>query len=708
METRVSPCSSLEPIRRRLRVHQLSPSSSVERDAVHTAEEKKPAWPREEGDAAEGKIGLCETPPKPWKRLKRAVPTSPTPQPQLPDTREEEKPEASLVCSSEASPSLGSPVSSLSPFGEKPGRRLVRPIRTPSRDTSVSERLTEKEGEGENAGEEKEKDGAEEKERDEKERERGDREGEKTSESESTSVWSLSSRTSLSSAPSTCGGGDETKRTVRRRLLGGTCRRKVGKRKEERRAGARVREGSEADSRRSGGRGLSGTAAANRQQLIELAKEKKLAEEKKMAEEKKIAKEQKMDEDAREREWRDALEIRKSRLSALTKRVQRNSLRARFAHIGVDIQDEEVQKEENEEAEEPSNSGEHLRRRGSGARPTPGYRFLAFASDMCPRGRRRQREAERSVSRSDAEEESDFIVEDGEGEEQPTGDDASDEILADSEEELDTGQELARRASYERRVKRESDQKLEENLKLDQAFARYVQFLVFSLLSPTLNCPFPTGPADRRAACMPKTWHTRKLPRDFFLTAVKKIEGLMPVMRATKETTAFPTWLKFILKEHPVCTMRELDKTVDMAPQSPLRCVVCGRMKGTRYCVVLEGPVYDSDLLYQGELGEWHVANGLAWLGRDAFPYAPDPVWDLLKQEAEEMKLRKHCGQQVRAWHMVHHFKHRFLKFMHSTIKEFSPCIRRYPEKVAEIFDDLWRKQWYEQWCMEVKNPRAT
>nr|CEL76695.1 TPA: hypothetical protein BN1205_064605 [Toxoplasma gondii VEG] len=410
----------------------------------------------------------------------------------------------------------------------------------------------------------------------------------------------------------------------------------------------------------------------------------------------------------------------------------------------------ELEKERNataKESEDSADSHRPFRRRGSRTRLNPGYRFLAFASDMCRSGRRPHREEERSISLSDTEE-NDFIVEDGDEDEVTPTDGSEGGFVADSEEDeeaLDTGQELARRASYERRMKRETDQKLEENLKLDEAFARYVQFLVFSLFSPTLKFPFPTGPADRRAACMPRTRHTRKLPRDFFLTAVKKIEGLMPVMRATMETTAFPTRLKSALKEYPVCTVREREKAANSADRAEPRCIVCGRCQGARYRVLLEGPVCDTDLLYQGELAEWHVANGLEWLGREAFPDALDPVrrkadeylrqdstWGMLTEDAEPGKLTrrhrgrrgrenatfcsgvlefavgKHCGKQIRAWHMIHHFKHRFLKFMHSTIKEFDPCIRRYPEKVAEIFDELWRQQWYEQWCMEVKDPRTS
>nr|PIM03805.1 hypothetical protein TGCOUG_224030 [Toxoplasma gondii COUG] len=730
MEVRSSPSASREQTPRRRRLHKPSVSPSCERPGRRTAD----SWGRwrceGRGDEAEKNDSFCQTPPKTWKRLRRAVTASPTLCVKLADPREgsHEKEGETRVCLSHASPSrLAAAFSALSPFGEKAqARRLVKPIRAIDEDAS------------EGAREETETDR-------ENEREIG---RERSSDSEVVSPSSRSSRTSPASWKSSEPSDDERKRD-RRRLGGG--RSKAGKR-QERRRGAANEEGRAAENGEGDGKAFREAESANeRERFVGFAAQGKQTRDKHAErEEEELHAEQKENAEAeREREWRKALETRKSRLSALTKRVQRNSLRARLVQRGVDNPDEELEKEEcdSEESEESADSHRPFRRRGSRTRLNPGYRFLAFASDMCRSGRRPHREEERSISLSDTEE-NDFIVEDGDEDEVTPTDGSEEGFVADSEEDeeaLDTGQELARRASYERRMKRETDQKLEENLKLDEAFARYVQFLVFSLFSPTLKFPFPTGPADRRAACMPRTRHTRKLPRDFFLTAVKKIEGLMPVMRATMETTAFPTRLKSALKEYPVCTVREREKAANSANRAEPRCIVCGRCQGARYRVLLEGPVCDTDLLYQGELAEWHVANGLEWLGREAFPDALDPVrrkadeylrqdstWGMLTEDAEPGKLTrrhrgrrgrenatfcsgvlefavgKHCGKQIRAWHMIHHFKHRFLKFMHSTIKEFDPCIRRYPEKVAEIFDELWRQQWYEQWCMEVKDPRTS
>ncbi|PFH33736.1 hypothetical protein BESB_079520 [Besnoitia besnoiti] len=522
-------------------------------------------------------------------------------------------------------------------------------------------------------------------------------------------------------------------------------------------------------------------------------------------------------EDEAESEWKRRLSDRKNRLSALTTQVARKSLRARLASRGVDNPDEEELLKQQRKREEETSTGSEssgLVRRRRRPRPKPSCRsvgstrsgsscetaaasggmgrnpssrdfasslffasqFLAFSNDMRPGRRRRVLEKRSPPPETDDEGVSDFIVEDDEDDEDETEDDATEEgILADSddEEELDTGQELARRASYERRRKRDSDKKLEENLNLDKAFERYVQFLVLSLFSPTLKFPFPRGPADRRAACIPRT---RKAPHASYVSlvsvvgesldifspptaavfclagflnlhqlagaykaeemkslreaslrvraAVKKIEGLTPVMRATMETTSFPAWLKCVLKEYPLCSVRAIDRRIDEIPRS-LRCVVCGRSQGTRYCVSLGGSPCDTDLLYQGELAEWLVANDLEWLGRNAFPTAEgalqifsvfhairSQIWPPAvlssfffasrrrhrpKPGEEEspcsscydFPVGKHCGEQILAWHKIHHFKPRLLKFMHTVIKGFSPCVLEYPEKVSEIFDEV-------------------
>ncbi|CEM23992.1 unnamed protein product [Vitrella brassicaformis CCMP3155] len=212
---------------------------------------------------------------------------------------------------------------------------------------------------------------------------------------------------------------------------------------------------------------------------------------------------------------------------------------------------------------------------------------------------------------------------------------------------------------------------------------------------------------------------------EYYESGRKKVEDLLKTKQGSHlDSSRWPHLVRNAVAAYP--KLRVYWQTLDSLTA---RCDACHRV-GIHKAIVLTGHNYDSNGLWRDELRSFHRSLGLEWLGSHAFPDAQDPapasgggggggcmnfrdpafpfyttgqhrIKSLAGQEEgpqkqrviagpndKELDVGSQCGENLRLWHYVQHYKGRLLHRIHGHLLRMTPDTLKRPRAAAMLLRD--------------------
>ncbi|CEL91604.1 unnamed protein product [Vitrella brassicaformis CCMP3155] len=346
---------------------------------------------------------------------------------------------------------------------------------------------------------------------------------------------------------------------------------------------------------------------------------------------------------------------------------------------------------------------------------------------------------------------------DSDSEDSSSGD-SSDESGESGGEEGEEGEEegenddddVDERAMYMRSLHEEPDRRrggCDEDIDPRKAFKRYVEYLCLLTLSPTFDYDAYEKQLQQEEDDDVDDENDAPKGRAYYTVAEQRVEDKLRTLQHSQLESRFTKDVTDRLCRRPQFFYYQLGRAqIDRLREMREKCVACHRSRPPpSRSILMNGTQYDSEALWEGDIRPFMEAFQLPWLGQAAFPDDQDPFksddgegdamdgagdpatiaypfytqgarysnpYDMQNEythvahpedNAEDrMLVGSTCGDRMRRWHYLQHYKAKLLWKIHTELESMSSEMRKKPLSAAKTVrtshgEDWWKE--YEAYC---------